>query len=104
MDEASHAFTTNNTVETNIWSGSLNEDEEEDSASPKLGTRAYRERERRKKERRESREKDTMSRVIADNVRVELGLPLQPPQEQGGVTVKKEMVRKEESADEPSFR
>lgn len=70
---------------------------------PKLGTRAYRERERREKERRESREKETMTRVLADNVRVELGLPMQG-HEHSGVAVKKEMVRTEEAAEGSSSR
>jgi hypothetical protein len=101
VEEDPHPFTTDNTVETNIWSGSIHDEERDGELSPKLGTRAYRERERSEKERRESREKDTMTRVVADNVREELGLPMQG-QEHGGVAVKREMIRKEEAAEASS--
>lgn len=96
LEEPPRALTTDKTVETNIWSGSIHEDEKEDPTSPKMGTRAYRERERRGKEKRESGEKEAMSRVVADNVCVNTSLPIQ---NQDGVAVRRDLVRKEEAAD-----
>jgi hypothetical protein len=87
------------TVETIIWSG--DDDESVDPASPKMGTRAYRERERREKQKRESREKAQMTRGVADNVRVEFGLPIQ---DSGGVEITKELVRSEEAAESSSHQ
>lgn len=88
-----------NSVETNIWSGD-NDNESADPAAPKMGTRAYRERERRDKEKRDSRDKAHMTRIVADNVRVEVGLPLQGS---GGVEVRRELIRSEEAAKPSSY-
>ena len=87
-----------NSVETNIWSGD-NEDESAGPAASKIDTRAYRERERHEKEKRDSREKAQMTRIVADNVLVELGLPARGS---GGVEVRRELVRSEEAAEPPS--
>jgi hypothetical protein len=76
-----------------------------DPMAPKMGTRAYRERERREFE----AEKKEMTRVLADNVRVEIGIELlgDDVEENGGenkgkgkegVVVKKTLERREEEA------
>lgn len=91
-DPTQNAITTSSPVETNIWSGE--DDDELDPNAPKMGTRAYRERERREMAKRESREKNE-ARVIPDEVNVNMGLPIQGP---GGVEVKREIVQKEEDA------
>jgi hypothetical protein len=66
-----------------------------------MGTRAYRERERREFE----REKEVgMTRVLADNVRVEMGIELLGEEGKGkemgkeGVVVKTSLLRREEDA------
>lgn len=94
-DPTQHAITTSSPVETSIWSG--DDDEELDPNAPKMGTRAYRERERREMLKRESREKNE-ARVIRDEVVVDMGLLIQGEVEHGGVEVKREFVRMEEGA------
>jgi hypothetical protein len=76
-------FITGSTVSTAIWSGTPDE-EKVDPLSPKLGTRAYRERERREKANRDSREKGIMTGALPDS-------------HMEGVEVKREMVRSEET-------
>jgi hypothetical protein len=94
--DTQHAITTSSPVETNVWSG--DDEHELDPSAPKMGTRAYRERERREMLKRESREKNEVARVLPDN-HVDMGLPLHGYEaEHGGVEVKREFVRKEEGA------
>jgi hypothetical protein len=93
------AFTKANTVETNIWTGSIDEDEH-GPAAPKMGTRAYRERERERREsaKRESKENDGAGRVIADSVHVDL--PIQGSEvEHGGVAIRREVEQKSSFTD-----
>lgn len=68
-----------------------------------MGTRAYRERERREKDRRESREKNGMTGMVADIVRVgELPIQgLEPENGYGGVEVKRSLVQREEACSKP---
>jgi hypothetical protein len=68
-----------------------------------MGTRAYRERERREFEREKEAEKKAMMRVLADNVRADMGI--ESLSEEGnkgkgkkGVVVKTILERREEDA------
>ncbi|KAG0652332.1 Pheromone a factor receptor [Hyphodiscus hymeniophilus] len=90
-DTTQQAIVTSSPVQTNIWSGT--DDEELDPNVPKMGTRAYRERERREMMKRGSQEKNDISRVIPDNVYVNMGHSVQ-----SGVEVKREFVQKEADA------
>lgn len=71
-----------------------------------MGTRAYRERERREFEAQKKEGKKEMTKVLADNVRVEMGIELLDDEEVGknsgkgkeGVVVKARLERREEDA------
>ena len=94
---AQPAITASSLVETKIWGGDV--DDDLDPNAPKIGTRAYRERERREMIKRECRGKREIPRVLPDNVHVGMDLALQDSEtEHGGVEVKHEFVQKEEGA------
>jgi hypothetical protein len=87
-DHTKAALTTSSAVETNIWSGDDDDDDELDRRLPRMGTRAYREREKREMKQ-ESRDKtEGSARVRADDVVVDMGPVC--------VEVKHEIVQKEE--------
>ena len=61
-----------------------------------MGTRAYRERERERRELEKEMNREAMSRIVVGNVRAEFGLPGAGREE--GVVVKTSLERREEAA------
>jgi len=103
---STHSHTNTNT-NTNTHSNNASQDLDFDldPTAPKMGTRAYRERERREFEAQKEGKKE-MTKVLADNVRVEMGIELLDDEEVGknsgkgkeGVVVKTRLERREEDA------